>query len=171
MKKIFFALFGLVLLTAGTTVNAQNFKFGHIESQRLVVLMPEYINAGDSLNTVKTQYDVQIEKMQVEVNRKYNELIENQNTLDSLILESMFAEYQSMGERLQNFQTQVQSKLRNLEGALLEDVMGKLEEAIKQVATELDLIYVFDISARNPIYTSDKSIDIAPMVKEKLGIQ
>ena len=59
----------------------------------------------------------------------------------------MFAEYQSMGERLQNFQGQVQTKLRNLEGVLLESVMAKLEKSIKVVAEELDLIYVFDTSA------------------------
>ncbi len=171
MKKIFFALFGLLLLSAGTNLNAQNLKFGHIESQRIVVLMPEYLSAGDSIKVVGAQYDEQLEKMQVEVNRKYNELIENQNVLDSLILGSMYAEYQSMGERLTNFQTQVQNKLQNLEGSLLQDVMGIFEIAVKEVATELDLIYVFDVSARNPIYTSDKSIDIGPMVKEKLGIQ
>ncbi len=49
--------------------------------------------------------------------------------------------------------------------------MDKLEVAIAGVAKQMDLIYVFDISGRNPIYTSDKSIDIGPMVKEKLGIK
>jgi outer membrane protein len=49
--------------------------------------------------------------------------------------------------------------------------MGKLDEAIAEVAEELELIYVFDVSARNPVYTSDQSIDIGPMVKEKMGIQ
>ncbi|MCK4921951.1 MAG: OmpH family outer membrane protein [Bacteroidales bacterium] len=171
MKKFFFALFSLTLLTAGIALNAQNLKFGHIESQRIVIQMPEYTNAGDSLNVVKGQYDLQLERMQVEINRKYNELVENQNSLDSLILESMFAEYQSMGERLQNFQGQVQTKLRNLEASLLEEVMAKLENAIKAVAEEMDLIYVFDISARNPIYASEKSLDIGPMVKEKLGVE
>ena len=133
--------------------------------------MPEYTAAGDSLNQVKVKYDEQAEKMQVEINRKYNDLLVQQNTLDSLILESMFAEVQSMQERLQNFQNQANQKLRTLEGALLEKVMGKLQDAVDAVGKEMDLIYVFDVSARNPIYTSDKSIDIGPMVKEKLGIQ
>jgi len=171
MKKFFFALFSIALLSSGIALNAQSYKFGHIESQKIIVQMPEYIKAGDSLNVVKTKYDLQLERMQVEINKKYNELVENQNKLDSLILESMFAEYQSMGERLQNFQGQVQTKLRNLEGVLLEGVMAKLEKSIKAVAVELDLIYVFDTSSRNPIYASPKSVDIAPMVKEKLGIQ
>lgn len=171
MKTISKLLLAVAFIFSGAVLNAQQYKFGHIESQRIIILMPEYTKAGDSLNNVKMKYDLQAERMQVEVNRKYNELLENQNTLDSLILESMFAEVQDLQQRLQNFQTQANQKLRNLEGALLEDVMGKLEVAITEVAKELDLIYVFDTSGRNPIYTSDRSVDVGPMVKEKLGIQ
>lgn len=171
MKKIVTFLFVLAFLSSGIALQAQNYKFGHIESQRIVLQMPEYTTAGDSLNKVKMKYDEQAEKMQVEVNRKYNDLLEQQETLDSLIAESMFAEIQSMQERLQNFQAQANQKLRTLEASLLESVMLKLQEAVDEVAKELDLIYVFDVSARNPIYTSEKSTDIGPMVMEKLGIQ
>ncbi len=171
MKRLVNALFILGFLLSTTVVGAQNYKFGHISAQDIVVLMPEYQKAADSLNRVKTKYDQQAEKIQVEINKKYNDLVENQGKLDSLILESMYSELQSMQERLQTFQTNANQKLRTLEGNLLETVMGKLEKAIAAVAKQNDLIYVFDVSGRNPIYTSDKSIDVGPMVKEKLGIQ
>jgi outer membrane protein len=170
MRRIVNVLLVLVLLTFSSNAFSQQYKFGHVESQRIVILMPEYTKASDSLNTVKSRYDEQAERMQVEINRKYNELVEQQSELDSLILESMFTEVQSMQERLQNFQVQANQKLRTLEGNLLQSVMDKLDEAIGEVAKELDLIYVFDVSARNPVYASDKSIDVGPMVKEKLGI-
>jgi hypothetical protein len=48
--------------------------------------------------------------------------------------------------------------------------MGRLQAAVTNVATDLELIYVFDISGRNPLYVSDKSVDVGPMVREKLGI-
>lgn len=160
-----------VLLSISAFVNGQQSKFGHLEAQQIILLMPEYKKAADSLNVVKEKYDLQAEKMQVEVNKKYNDLLENQNKLDSLILESMYSELQSMNERLQSFQGQANQKLRALEGALLEGVMGAMQKQVSVVAKELDLIYVFDTSARNPIYVSDKSINIGPMVKEKLGIK
>lgn len=171
MKMLAKSLFLFGFLFAISSVNAQQYKFGHIESQRIIILMPEYTEAGDSLNNVRMRYDEQAEKLQVEINRKYNDLLEQQDKLDSLILESMFAEVQSMQERLQTFQAQANQKLRTLEGNLLESVMGKLENAITEVAMELDLLYVFDLSGRNPIYASDKSMDVGPMVKEKLGIE
>lgn len=171
MKNLLNLLMVVVLMSMSSFTFGQQYKFGHIQSQQIVVLMPEYAKASDSLNVSKTRYDEQAERMQVEINRKYNELVENQNVLDSLILESMFAEVQSMQERLQNFQVQANQKLRTLEGNLLQLVMNKMDVAVAEVAKELDLLYVFDLSARNPIYASDKSIDIGPMVKEKLGIQ
>lgn len=171
MKRIVNVLLFTVLFAFSQTAISQDYKFGHIESQRIIVLMPEYTDASDSLNTVKTRYDQQAERMQVEINKKYNDLVEQQNELDSLILESMFTEVQSMQERLQNFQVQANQKLRTLEGSLLQSVMDKLDVAISEVAEELDLIYVFDVSGRNPVYASDQSIDVGPMVKEKLGIQ
>lgn len=171
MKRLVNIFLIVGFLFSASAINAQNYKFGHISAQDIVVLMPEYQQAVDSLNKVKNKYDMQTEKMQVEVNKKYNDIAEQQNTLDSLILESMYSELQSMQQRLQNFQTQANQKLQALQGNLLEGVMDKLQTAIASVAKQMDLIYVFDISGRNPIYTSDKSIDVGPMVKEKLGIQ
>lgn len=171
MKKLLNLLLVAVLMGIGTMAYGQQFKFGHIQSQEIVILMPEYAKASDSLNISKSRYDEQAERMQVEINRKYNELVESQNVLDSLILESMFSEVQSMQERLQNFQVQANQKLRTLEGNLLQMVMTKLDAAIAEVAKEMDLLYVFDLSSRNPVYASDKSIDVGPRVKEKMGIQ
>lgn len=171
MKKILNLLLVLSFIAFSGHSFGQDYKFGHIESQGIIVLMPEYAKASDSLQVVRNKYDEQAERMQVEINRKYNELIEQQNELDSLILESMFSEVQSMQERLQNFQMQAGQKLRTLEADLLQDVMDKLDESIAEVARELDLMYVFDRSQRNPVYASDQSIDVGPMVKEKLGVQ
>jgi outer membrane protein len=170
MKRLLNIVLLVGFLLSTTAVGAQTYKFGHISAQEIVVLMPEYQKASDSLNSVKAKYDDQAEKIQVEINKKYNDLVENQNKLDSLILESMYSELQSMQERLQTFQQNANQKLRTLESNLLESVMGKLEVAIADVAKEMKLIYVFDVSGRNPIYVSDQSIDIGPMVKEKLGI-
>jgi outer membrane protein len=168
MKRILTILLIAAACFPGVALKAQNYKFGHIETQGIIILMPEYKKAGDSLNVVREKYELQAEKMQVDINKKYNELLEEK---DTIIQETLYSEFQNMQERSQNFQATVTQKLRSLEGSLLQDVMAVLTKAIDEVAGELDLIYVFDISGRNPIYTSDKSIDIGPMVKEKMGIQ
>jgi outer membrane protein len=49
--------------------------------------------------------------------------------------------------------------------------MEKARGAIDEVAKEHGLIYVFDISQGNPVYTSEESLDMLPLVQAKLGIQ
>jgi outer membrane protein len=70
MKRIVTILLIAVACLPGVALNAQNYKFGHIESQRIIVLMPEYTKAGDSLNVVRQKYELQAEKMQVDINKK-----------------------------------------------------------------------------------------------------
>ena len=79
MKRLFNVLLIVGFLFSTTAISAQTYKFGHISAQDIVVLMPEYQKAADSLNKVKTKYDEQTEKMQVEVNKKYNDLVEQQS--------------------------------------------------------------------------------------------
>jgi outer membrane protein len=54
---------------------------------------------------------------------------------------------------------------------LIQPVMDKARNAIDEVAKEKGLIYVFDLSQGNPVYTSPESLDLLPLVKAKLGIQ
>ena len=138
--------------------------------QTVLVAMPEYKQSLDSLEKMNQKYANQEEVLQVEFNRKYNELMENQAGMDSLILQSKVAELQSMQQNLEAFQKLAGEKIQKLQNDLLAGIMKKLETVVKGIGEELDLIYVFDVSGRNPIYTSDKSIDIYPMVKDKLKL-
>jgi len=171
MKKLFSTLVLIGIFCCGFIAQAQTLKFGHINSQELLVQMPEYKEAIDSLTKVRERYANQEEKLQVEINRKYNELVEQQNTLDSLVLQIRYSELQDLQNRLQEFQVTAGQRLRNLEGTLTTKIMDKLKDAVSKVAVELDLIYVFDLASGNPIYSSEKSINVAPMVKDKLGLQ
>lgn len=133
--------------------------------------MPEYKTAIDSLTIMRERYANQEEKLQVEINRKYNDLLEQQSTLDSLIIQSRYSELQDLQNRLQEFQVTAGQRLRTLEGTLTTAIMDKMKDAISKVAVELDLLYVFDMASGNPIYASEKSINVAPMVRDKLGLK
>jgi outer membrane protein len=170
MKKFYVLCLLIIIAFSGAFVNAQTLKFGHLNMQSVLTAMPEYTQALDSLKKMNDKYATQEETLQVEFNRKYADLTENQAGMDSLILQSKISELQSMQQNLEAFQQLASDKLQKLQNDLLSTIMKKLEGVVKQVGEELDLIYVFDISAKNPVYASDKSIDIYPMVKEKLKL-
>ncbi len=170
MKKFYVLCLLIIIAFSGAFVNAQTLKFGHLNMQNVLVAMPEYNQALDSLKKMNDKYGAQEETLQVEFNRKYADLTENQAGMDSLILQSKISELQSMQQNLEAFQQLASEKLQKLQNDLLSTIMKKLEGVVKEVGEELDLIYVFDVSAKNPVYASDKSIDIYPMVKEKLKL-
>ncbi len=171
MKRFLLLIIVLAFIIPFTMLKAQNHKFGHLNTAAIIVLMPEYKKAEDSLRKRNEYYATTEKNLQTELQTKYNELMEDQKKgLDTLILQSRYAQLQSMQANLEQFQQGASEKLQKLNADLLNAVVIKLSETVKQVAIELDLTYVFDIKDRNPIYTSEKSIDLMPMVKEKLKL-
>ena len=170
MKKILLLSAVIAFLLPAVVLKAQNHKFGHINMQTVVVLMPEYKKSLDSLQKLNDKYGALEKQLQSEIQLKYNDLMENQKNLDTLILQSRYTELQTMQTNLEQFQQGANEKMQKIQGELLNGVVLKLTDVVKQIAVELDLTYVFDISQRNPMYTSEKSIDILPMVKQKLKL-
>ena len=165
-------IIALAFILPLSVLKAQNHKFGHINTSAVVVLMPEYKKAEDSLRRRQEYYANQEKTLTVELQTKYSELMEDQQnkSIDSLILQSRYAQLQSMQANLEQFQQGASDKIRKLNEDLINAVVNKLNEVVKQIAIELDLTYVFDIGQRNPLYASEKSIDLLPMVKEKLKL-
>jgi outer membrane protein len=171
MKRLVILIVVLAFIVPLSVLRAQNHKFGHINTQAVVVLMPEFKKAEDSLKKRQEYYASQEKVLQAEIQTKYADFLEEQKKgLDTLIQQSRYAQLQSMQANLEQFQQGASEKLQKLNTDLLNAVVGKLNEVIKQIAIELDLTYVFDTGTGNPIYASEKSVDVTPMVKEKLKL-
>ena len=160
---------GILCMTVA--MNAQDLKFGHITSEQLISSMPEFDSAQVQAQNLRQQYDLDIERLQVEINKKIEEFQQQEATMSELIKAAKVSEIQEMQTRLQNFAQTAQQDLQQQNMAFMQPVMDKARQAIEQVAKEEGLFYVFDLSQSNPIYTSEKSIDLLPLVKAKLGLQ
>ncbi len=165
MKRITLAL---VLFTMALAVNAQ--KFGHITAEALLSVMPEYDSAQATLADLNKTYEGEIERIQVEINKKIEEFQNTMESMSELMKETKASEIQEMQARLQNFAQTAQQDLQQQQMTLIQPVMEKARLAISDVAKELGLLYVFDMSQGNPVYASEESVDMLPLVKAKLGL-
>jgi len=165
MKRITLAM---GILCMAIAVNAQ--KFGHITAELLLQEMPEYDSAQVKLQELNTSYELEIERIQVEINKKIEEFQQTEATMSQLIKEAKASEIQEMQQRLQNFAQTAQQDLQQQQMAFLQPVMDKARKAIEEVAKEHQLLYVFDMSQGNPVYASEESMDMLPLVKTKLGL-
>ena len=157
------------ILSMAFALHAQ--KFGHVTSEVLLQAMPEYDSAQTELRELQQYYELEIERIQVEINKKIEEFNQNEATMSALIKEAKASEVQELQMRLQNFSQTAQQDLQQQSMIVIQPVMEKARNAIDEVAKEHGLIYVFDLSQGNPVYTSEESLDMVPLVKAKLGIQ
>jgi len=168
MKTLKQITLSLGILCMALAVNAQ--KFGHITSDLLLQAMPEFDSAQQKVQDLRTQYDLEIERIQVEINKKIEDFNQSETTMSDLTREAKASEIQEMQVRLQNFAQTAQQDLQQQSGIMIQPVMDKARAAINEVAKENGLLYVFDLSQGNPIYTSEESVDMLPLVRAKLGL-
>lgn len=156
------------ILCIAVAIHAQ--KFGHITSEQLLQAMPEYDTAQLRVQELQQEYDLEIERIQVEINNKIEEFNNAEGSMSDLIREAKASEIQELQVRLQNFAQTAQQDLQQQSMVFIQPVMEKARNAINEVAKEQGVIYVFDLSQGNPVYTSEESIDMLPLVKAKLGL-
>lgn len=172
MKKLIGLLAVAVMIGMGQNAFAQDFKFGHINSDELFMQMPERDTIVKRLEDLRTELANTEEIMQVEFNNKYNDYVNTAETLTDLVRQTKEEELASLQEKINNFRQRAQQELQQKQMEYTQPVLKKAEDAIKSVARENGFTYIFDL-ARGPIiyFNEDQSQDILPLVKAKLGLE
>ena len=162
------AMLTLAVAMIATVTMAQS-KFGHVNSSFLMSKMPEYEAAMKQLAKLDSTYQLELEKLAVEINRKVDEF--NRDTISpDIIRESKAEEIQGLQMRAQQFQQRIEQDMQQQQAILFTPVRDKVVNAINAIAKENKLVYVFDVAAGNPVYVSEESIDLVPLILEKFGI-
>ncbi len=170
LKNKLFPVF-LVLIFLSTPLLAQKYKFGHINTQKLLEAMPESDTAKAKMEKVTRELEKELEQMQVELNNKINTYVQRRDSLSPLLRQTKEAEIQDMQQRVQRFQMSAEQDLQNQREQLFQPIYNKMDKAIKKVAKENGFTYIFDVSMGSLAYFSEESIDIMPEVYKELGIE
>jgi len=158
------------LFSAGFA-KAQAPKFGHIDLQALIQVMPERATAEKQFIAYQKELEDALGIMQKEFQTKYMEYASNRDSLSETVRKMKEEDLNAMNERIQTYQSSASQQLQTKQGELLKPVFDKADKAVKAVGAEKGLIYVFDMSSRVILYNSKESTDLLPAVKAKLGIQ
>ena len=171
MKSLFkIFVLGILLLSAGFA-NAQAPKFGHIDLQAVIGLMPERAAAEKQYLAFQKELEDALASMQKELQAKAADYTAQKDSMSTTVGNMKLEDLNAMNERIQNYQSTASQQLQTKQGELLKPVFDKADKAVKEVGAEKGLIYVFDMSARSILYNSKESLDILPLVKTKLGIK
>ncbi len=161
------AAFMFIIFTA-SAVNAQTPKFGHIDLQALIQVMPERAKAETEFNKFQGDLEDIFADMQKNYQAKLTELEQMGDSASEIKRNAKIAELQDMQQRIQNYQQTAQGQLQQKNAEIMKPIYDKAQNAIAEVAKEKGLIYVFEVNSL--LYKSTESIDILPLVKTKMGI-
>ena len=160
----------ILLLIAPMTVFAQ--KFGHIKTQAIISIMPEYTKAQTDIETMQKQYEAEIRRASEELQKKFTEYQQEQNNLPKNIQERRQKELQDLNEKGMQMQQDAQQELERAWMSMLEPIAKKIDDAIKAVGQEGGYVYIFDLNTTNiPFVNETLSTDVTDAVKAKLGIK
>ena len=165
MKKIL--LLSLTLLISISSFS-QN-KFGYINSDELIQLMPETKTVDEELQTFTKSLQSQLQAMDAELQKTFQEYQNNLASYDDLVKKDKESEIQSLQRRMQEFEQNAQQALQTKQQELLDPILQKARQAIKDVANEGDYTYIFDKSLGGILYAKE-SENILEKVKKKLNL-
>lgn len=168
MNKLYTLLIAVILMT-GSAMQAQTTtKFGHVDSQTLLQLMPETAQAEQDMQVLQTQLEARLK----ELTDGYQMEIAKFQALPAETPESTVSDMRDgilgIEKRIQDFQINAEQDMVTKREELLTPIVTKLQDAINEVGKENGFTYVFDSSTGAIVYQGGE--DIAPLVKTKLGI-
>ncbi len=167
MKNLVFIGFLMVATALGGY--AQKGKIGHINSNDLLILMPERDSAEAKLKDFAQQLELQLTSMSGEYEKKLTDYEQNKDVMTDIIRQEKETEIVDLQRRIQDFQGRAQQELQKKEQELMKPLVDKANGAIKSVANENGYAYIFDTSVGVVLHYPDGD-DILPLVKKKLGI-
>ncbi|HOW40750.1 MAG TPA: OmpH family outer membrane protein [Bacteroidales bacterium] len=167
------AVFFFLLAFSGQDLNAQNVKFGHINSDELIQALPEFDTANVQLQKFQKELINALELMQVEYNNKTEAYSKDAKNLTDIVRQTKEQELLDMQRRIQEFQASAQQQLQEKQAELFQPIMAKVDKAIKDIGKENGYVYIFTVGQGSSLVYFDetKSTNIMPLAKAKLGVK
>lgn len=171
MKNLLKLTLAVLFLMSGTSLFAQ--KFGRVNMQELVSVMPETQKMQLDLETLAKELEEALEGITVELQNKFQEYQKGLETMSSAIREHKETELQQLETRRNEFSQSAQRDYQQKQGELFQPIHNKAKEAVSKISKAGGYLAIFDTSAgNNTMAYIDEStvVDILPLVKADLGI-
>ena len=165
MKKLLL----MFLMCAPIAAFAQ--KFGHVNAQEIIQVMPDYTKAKNEIDALQKQYEDDLKSMQDELTKKSQAYEKEQATLPDNIKQRREQELQEMYQKIQQSYQDNQQALAKASQEKMQAITPKVIDAIKQVGQAGGYVYIMDVAGGVPYISTTLSTDVTADVKAKLGLK
>ena len=162
-KTIKYVVVGCIMIS-GLGLNAQ--KLGHVNSQVIMQELPDYESARSELESFNSDLTKELEMYQKLIVEFAQDYEQNKNGMSE---DTRKRKETDLMERQQNYEKkayEAQTSLQQKEQELLQQIMIKVNTAVKEVAEKEGYDYVYEVTTL--LYAGGE--DISDKVRKKLGI-
>ena len=162
-KTIKYVVVACIMIT-GLGLNAQ--KLGHVNSQVIMQELPDYESARKDLESFNSDLTKELEMYQKLIVEFAQDYEQNKNGMSE---DTRKRKETDLMERQQNYEKkayEAQTSLQQKEQELLQQIMIKVNTAVKDVAEKEGYDYVYEVTTL--LYAGGE--DISDKVRKKLGI-
>ena len=154
-------IFACIALTVQAQVpdSSQVIKFGYLSYESVLKSMPEYGVVMMRMDSLRSSFKAEMQRVEEEFNRKYEDFLEGQKDFPRTILLKRQTELQEMLQKNIDFKQQLQKELADTEAQLMAPLRIHLNEAIATVAREQKLALVINTDA-----------NACPFIEPMLGV-
>ena len=164
MKKTIKYVVVACIMIAGMGLNAQ--KLGHVNSQVIMQELPDYESARKDLESFNSDLTKELEMYQKLIVEFAQDYEQNKNGMSE---DTRKRKETDLMERQQNYEKkayEAQTSLQQKEQELLQQIMIKVNSAVKEVAEKEGYDYIYEVTTL--LYAGGE--DISDKVRKKLGI-
>ena len=166
MKKIILIAAMAVMSIAAS---AQNLKFGYVDFNEVIMLMPEMDQARATLEENQKTNEEILMAMYEEYQTKAQQYQQKASTWTPAIRESKEREIMDIQTRLEQTQQSLQQEMQQLQNSLQAPIYEKAQATVNQIAKEMGLAAVFEMGTL--LYIDETQlVNLTPATRTALGI-
>jgi outer membrane protein len=161
-----------VLLVAACALQAPaQSKIGHINSEAIMQTLPEAIDAQKSLDALVAQWEAELQKMQADWKKKFEEYDKKKLILTEQARADQEKELRSLDQAVQDYRNRKfgqNGELFQKQNDVMKPIQNKIFQVLEDIAKEDGYDYVFDKSGQILLlYASDKN-DLTTKVIQRM---
>jgi outer membrane protein len=161
MKKIITVL--AIALISSTGISQ---KLGHLNSQTIMVEMPDYESAKKELELYRTEKTKELEMYQKLFQESLQTYEQEKGSLTADARQRKETQLMEKQQKIEKIAYDAENEMQQKEQVLLQQIMKKVSEAVKIVADKNNYDYVFDLSS--VLYAGGENIE--DLVRKQLGL-
>jgi outer membrane protein len=167
MKRIILVL---VLVLAATAVHAQS-KIGHINSEAIMQALPEAIDAQKSLDALVAQWEAELQKMQAEWKRKFDDYDKKKLILTDQVRADAEKELRDLDQAIADYRTKKFGQAGELfqkQNEVMKPIQNKIFKVLEEIAREDGYDYIFDRSGEILLLYANDKRDLTSLVISRM---